>query len=556
MDDMREKKAVLMQASTGSGKTIIFSEIIKRYLTEYAEMKIGVVSHRQGLVVQSMEKLMEVWPEGYELAGMACASAGKVRVDDRIVIGTIQTMSRRVFEEPFDLIIIDEAHNLPPMNKNSAYRRLILANEKGNKNLRIMGVTATPFRLNHGYIYGNKCRPGYMNWFQDLNFQAKMNDLVRDGYLAPWRAKQPVDIAADLKKIKLKKGEYDDTQLTDLLVKDRHMKSAVEAYQLYGENRKHCLIFAVTIEHAEALRNYFQENGHSAGIVHSKMSKDDREEAINAFREGRTNFLVNVGILTEGWDCPQVDLIIMCRPTKSPGLFVQIIGRGTRKYEGKADVLILDMVNNFREHGDPAEPEVKWRKKQKPGESPIKVCPGCKEIIANGYKACPLCGYEFQADEPEKKVINKAPVMEEVLFNPPAPVKGYREMKVAGCKVFLHTVKSERNFGKHMLGLAVKLIPPNGGSFIRICVYLDIEGAINSDLKNQAGQIWRYVTNGAQPPVSVFEAMNRYGDIKLPETLKVDPTKRFKEIKEFNEAGAVLTRLNAAEGGRTAGLLW
>ena len=529
---LEQKSAVLIQAPTGSGKTIIVCEIIRRYLSEYPTLKIGIIAHRLELVTQAMEKLLKVWPEGAKSAGYACAGAGKVEVDKRIVIGSIQTLVRRTLKDPFDWLILDEAHRLPGLNKKSSYRQLLVKTLELNPNLRVLGVTATPFRMNHGYIYGSECRHDQNNLFPALDYAIDMNDLINAGYLSPWRAKQPVDIGKELKRVKVKLGDYDSSQLNDILVKDRHMRSVVEAYQLYGEGRKHCLVFAVTIEHAEKLAEFLKENGYKTGIVHSLMDLASRRDVLTKFKDGEINFLANVGVLTEGWDSPHVDLIIMCRPTKSTGLFVQMFGRGSRICPGKKDVLILDMVNNFRTHGDPAHPVVRWKKQKGKEEPPLKHCPECHEIVPLSARACPFCGYEFESDA-SREEINEAPAMEEVKQT----VRRSREMETLSFAMCRHTVKSELNAGKRMLRLIIFF--KNKKS---VSVYLDIEGVLTMTAYQKAQALWILLTGGSEPPKTVDEACARKQEINLPRVLTVNMSNKFNEIEEFAKAGRQLSR--------------
>jgi len=355
MADLEQEAAVLLQAPTGSGKTIIFAEVIRRWLGLNPGGRVTVVAHRQELITQARDKIVKVWPEGAESIGLACASLGAVDIQPPVVIGSIQTLARRsLLESEHQLLIIDEAHHIPGDNSGGQYRGLVKDLMAKTPGLRILGVTATPFRLGHGYIYGQDAKDG--NIFPKLNFKIELADLMADGYLAPFRAREGLAMAEDLKRIKITRGEYDQRQLNDLLLRRVHIESAVEAYEKFGEKRNKVLVFAVSIEHAKKLAEAFNIAGHRAASVHSQMS--GREEILVDFEAGDLKILINIGVLTEGWDSPAVNLVLLCRPTKSAALFVQMIGRGSRPYPGKTNFLVLDLAENFKTHGDPAEPRV------------------------------------------------------------------------------------------------------------------------------------------------------------------------------------------------------
>jgi DNA or RNA helicases of superfamily II len=158
-----------------------------------------------------------------------------------------------------------------------------------------------------------------------------------------------------------------------------HVGSAVNALDQYAIDRRHAVVFAVTIAHAEKLLEAF---GDQATIIHSELREDERSQALRDFETGIKRVIINVGILTEGWDSPAVDCIIMCRPTVSAGLYVQMTGRGLRPHPDKKDVLILDLANNCVTHGDPDSPKVKIqqaaKEKRKLTRHPGKYVPIAK----------------------------------------------------------------------------------------------------------------------------------------------------------------------------------
>ena len=425
MAAMPSDDAILVQAATGAGKTIVFCSLIKRLLAEWPGLRIGVLAHRRELITQARDKMLSVWPDAP--IGIACASVEThIETDLPVTIGSIQTLINRVnVTSPFDLIIVDEAHKIPPINVKSQYSKWLDVMRKYNPAVRVLGFTATPFRLNHGYIYGDDCRPGMENIFKKLHFRIGIRDLQHEGYLCGFRAKSIVDISHDLRGVKKSAGEYNLAALSDEMGKDVHIGSAVKALEDYAQDRKHVVVFGVTIRHAELLQEAFQSVGISAGIVHSNMPLERRDATLRAFETGGIRVIVNVMVLSEGWDSPAVDCIIMCRPTLSPGLYCQMTGRGLRPHADKDDVLILDLASNCMTHGDPDKPKVKTRfftgssETEKENDIRAKECPNCSELVPVATVQCPECEYTWPTLE--LAPINDRQNLKDVHFGKPEP---------------------------------------------------------------------------------------------------------------------------------------
>lgn len=515
MSDLRREHFVLLQAATAAGKTIMFSEIIRRWMQDYPAMRIGVVAHRQELVTQARDKLLKVWPAGGAgQIGLACAAVGEVDTGRPVLIGSVQTLARRALAKPVHLLIVDECHRIPARETGGQYHGLIDRLTEQNPQLRVLGVTASPYRLGHGFIYGPDCKPGRTNLFPRLNHQITMAELTTAGYLAPVRAKEGAGVAADLAKIKTTGGDYDATELNNLYLRGVHIQSAVDAYEKYGENRDKVLIFAVSIEHAEKLAGAFQSAGHQAASVHSKMPDQLRRSVLNRFDNGDLKILINVGILTEGWDSPKVSLIMMCRPTKAPALFVQMIGRGTRIHPGKNDLLVLDLAENFKTHGDPGSPVVRTPSAGQ-GEAPYKVCPDCAALLPTSTLTCRDCGHRW-----EVRLVDEvaAPAMREVRMPPQG------KSRLMGWKAFGHISFK----GNYMLLMEMKCVP---GGLIRH--WLDIEGAASGYGKKKAHLLWWQLSGTPVPPQTVREAESRLDELKLPEFVTIVTEKGYRKIKEF-----------------------
>jgi len=398
----RTKKTVLIQAATGAGKTIVFAELIRRFLNDFPTMKILVLVHREIIVKQNADKLRRLWPTAP--IGIACASASsRVDMHSPVVFGSIQTLASRIETLPmFHLVIIDEAHRLPPKSTESQYKKVLDRLEMYYPGLRIFGLTATPFRLSWGSIYGREHKrtsdeEPSKNWFDALDLEIgiqKLQAVQPDDenpdapYLCGMRAfVEDKSISTELNSISKTAGEFNQGELSDLMQKTIHLQTALDAYRKHSEGRTRTVIFAVDIDHAEKIQKIFFSAGIMANCVHSEKDKGHNREVLEKFDAGSIPVVVNVGVLTEGWDCRSVDMLMLCRPTMSAALFVQIVGRGLRTYPGKQDVLILDLAGNFFRHGPPWAPILPDY--SKPGRP--------KEKLVKPDKKCPACGHENQA---------------------------------------------------------------------------------------------------------------------------------------------------------------
>jgi DNA repair protein RadD len=500
------KPNVLLQAATGAGKTIIFSTLIQRFITRYPKAKVAVLAHRKELVNQAYQKLKSVWPEAFYNVGIACAGLGEVRTNHPVVIGTVQTLARRALTSPFNLMIIDEIHRVAPIrdDNQSQYQKLIERCRDKRPTMRLLGVTATPFRLNQGLIYGSDTN----KWFDSLDYQISLDDLIASNYLVPLSYKVIENLSDDeINKVKVERGDYKNNQLSDLMCKEYHLESVVKTYLKYGENRKHCCVFACSIQHAEAIKKVLLNYGYNADAVHSKLPDNDRDRIIRDFENGKIDFIINVGILTEGWDSPLIDVIIMARPTLSPGLYVQMVGRGTRLSEGKENLLVLDIVGNYLMHGPPGSPIV--RDGKEPVIKDYKVCPRCQAPVSKTEYTCPDCGFEWEKpEEKEDVIIVDKDVGKLIDVN---VSRKFIESKVSYWDANKY-ISAKNNL---MIRLMLNCVP--GGV---VNSFLDIEGNGSEYGQQKARQLWRKLAN-SEPPDSVSEAVERLGELNIPSNVKL-----------------------------------
>jgi DNA repair protein RadD len=506
--------------ATAGGKTIVFSSLIKYYLERYPKMKTAILAHRQELVLQAADKLKKVWPLSYGQIGIACKSLQKVVINAPIIIGTVQTLARRDILNDIHLLIVDEVHHIPRFRniKPSQYQTFIEQLRGNYPNLRILGVTATPYRLNQGYIYGHDG-----DLFDQLDYRIGMEDLINDGWLVPLRAKGVETLGEELSNVRIgQNGDYRLDDLSMVMEKPVHIESAVQAYRDYGEDRRSVLIFAITIEHAELLTNAFLRAGYRASLVHSKLDKLKRQQTLASFDKGELDFLVNVGVLTEGWDCPRVDLIIMTRPTLSPGLYVQMIGRGTRLFPDKKDLLVLDLVGNFQMHGQPWAPIVK--EKKGPAIPPnTKICPRCQEIVDIDAEYCPECDYEFpvKTGGGGKELIDAGTVVLHDLL-----LGAVNDLEAKVLSWFLEGYNSRQGNYMARLALYTNIVPKK-----TLYHYLDFEGRASDFGKKKALAFWKKFSKNSTPPTSVEEACVRQHELNIPMTITIIKDKDFLKVK-------------------------
>lgn len=301
-------------------------------------------------------------------------------------------------EKPFgviNLIVVDEAHMISEVN-TSMYRMVLDYFKRLNPKLRIVGLSATPFRLKGGLLTEQKNKV-----FHEISYDlsAQFNRLIADGYLAPLVTIKPQSLI-DISNVRIERRDYKVSDVEEAMADgslEKTLSTLCEVAEV--KNRKHWLVFVPSIDIADKAEFFLQVQNIKAAAVHSKRDYRDNEETISGFKKGTITCLINVDKLTTGFDAPHVDLIAMLRPTISPGLHVQMLGRGTRPSEGKKDCLVLDFVGNIERLGPINDPVIPSQaKKGMKGDAPVKACPECGIYVHARSTKCPECGYEFQKE--------------------------------------------------------------------------------------------------------------------------------------------------------------
>ena len=381
----------LIVIPTAGGKALVLAAFSEGVLKVWPDQRILVVTHVRELIAQNHAEMMGLWPEAP--AGIYSAGLGRREADARILFAGIQSVHRRAAEIGHcDLVLIDEAHLIPTASA-TMYRRFLGELTAINPKLKVIGFTATPYRLESGMLH-----EGDGALFTDVAYEISVRELIDQGYLCPLVSKQP-KTKLDIAGVGSRGGEFIASELQAAVDKEAITRAAVSEIIAYGADRKSWLAFCSGVEHARHVAEEFRCRGIACATIFGDTPKDERDGIIIAFKRGEIRALASMGVLTTGFNAPAVDLIAMLRPTKSAGLYVQMAGRGTRLAPGKDNCLVLDFAGNVSRHGpiDLVEP-------RKPGgggggEAPTKVCPECESILPIAASECPDCGYEFPPPE-------------------------------------------------------------------------------------------------------------------------------------------------------------
>lgn len=377
---------------TGSGKSIVIAEICRQAITQWPETKIVMLTRSVELITQNAEKLRAIWP-GAPM-GVYSASAGKKQLGEPITIGGPLSVSRITKKIGHcDLLIVDEAHDISHKDDGS-YRKIISDLEELNPALRVIGFTASPYRLGHGMITD---KPAI---FDALIEPISIEELVNKGYLSILRSKV-TGLRLSTAGVHKRGGEFVESELQAAVDTNNNNERVVrEVIELAGD-RKAWLFFCSGVKHANNVAEVLRDNGISAACVTGDTNKSERLRILSEFRSGRIRAVTNANVLTTGFDYPDIDLIAMLRPTMSPGLYLQMAGRGMRVKSHTDHCLVLDFAGVVETHGPITAVQPPKKNGEGDGEAPVKVCDNCHEICAISASKCPACGHPFPA--PDRK---------------------------------------------------------------------------------------------------------------------------------------------------------
>ena len=395
-------KRPLVCLPTGSGKSAVIASLLNEVMAVCPLTDRFIVAvHTQELVVQLAETFEKI---SGRKASIYSSSLKRKQIGNANFVQIQSVFKKAHLFGPCKLVVIDECDRIPVLGEGQ-YRNFLRELAIINPSVRLAGFTATPYRTGSGLCFGEGMP------FDELVYDANIRELIDAGFLSPLASKNGG--APDLSQVHMRAGDYVPAELELCMSSEDKVRHAVTEIIRYAHDRVGVLVFASGLKHAELLRLEFERQGVVAHVIEGNMSNEDRTKHIGDFRAKRSKYLINVNVLSIGFDASHIDLIALLRPTKSPALYYQQIGRGLRTCEGKSNCLILDMSGNIYFHGpiDTLNDRVKTKKtRDELGVAPVKTCDQCMEICAAGCRKCPSCGNEFPTLEIAKHEARAADV--------------------------------------------------------------------------------------------------------------------------------------------------
>lgn len=520
---------------TGTGKSVVIAEFVRRAVTWYPQTRILVVTHVKELVQQNHAELVSLWPT----APAGIYSAGLKRRDVRspVTFCGIGSIAKRVQEfGHIDLVIIDECHMVSHKN-DTMYAQAILALRSINPHLRVIGLSASPFRLGVGMITDGGL---FTDICVDYCTLEKFNALVDAGYISPLIPKK-TETELNVDSVDIHGGEYVLSQLQDIVDQECNTRPALEETLALARGRCSFLVFTTGVKHTRHVVAELNRMGTPALGVHSQMEPGldigTRDDNIRHFKAGNVAALVNYGVLTTGFNHKPIDCIVILRPTMSPGLWVQMLGRGTRPYDFrterdvtlrnafpivKQNCLVLDFAANTRRLGpinDPVIPKKKGKKGT--GMAPYKVCPHCMTYNHARARFCIECKAEFpqRPDILDTKAATEELIRKERLLKPEQPPEPLVIEEFPVTRVEYHRHESRDRTKPPSLKVTY---------FCGLRIFTEWLNFEHTErfVRHKARDAWRLMETAAtgqcgDPPETIDEALARLDQLRPPSAIRV-----------------------------------
>ena len=382
----------LAVAPTGAGKSIMISAILGELFKGEAQ-KACVLAHRDELTGQNEAKFRRVNPN----LSTSVFNATEKNWDGDVTFAMVQTLAREanLANMPsLDALVIDEAHHA----RAESYMRIIEQARQGNPHLKLLGMTATPMR-------GDK--KGLRPIFSNVADQITVKELIASGHLVPPKTfVMNVGVQDELSQVRKVAQDFDMGAVANIMnkrpINDAVVKHWKEKAEHLDATYRQTVVFCSTVEHAQDVTESFCEAGIKAALIWGDRTDTERASTLADYSHGKIQVIVNVSVLTEGWDHPPTSCVVLLRPSSHKSTLVQMIGRGLRivdpqEHPGiiKEDCIVLDFGTSTLIHGS-LEQEIQLDPKIPPHEAPQKDCPECEAKVPISVKECPLCGYMWE----------------------------------------------------------------------------------------------------------------------------------------------------------------
>lgn len=381
-------QAPLAVLPTGAGKSPVVAQLCIDAVHKWKGRALVVV-HTKELVDQLCRTTSTMWPDEYPPIGIMSAGLGRVDVEDVTIAGIQTAYTRGVMLGRRDIMIVDECQMIP-QDGDGMYRQLINDLRIINPAMRVIGLTATPYRTTTGRVDGED------GFFEKTVIDVSILELIEKGYLSNITGKNGGN--PDLSGVHKRGGEFIQQELEASMADAEKVAAACDEIRKYIPGREGTLVFCCGTRHCDMVAEALRVRGVPCEVVTADTPAAQRDRYIDAFKNRELRCLVNTNILSIGFDAPHVDLIVMLRPTESPGLYYQQVGRGFRICPGKDSCTVLDLAGNMERHGPITMLNDRVSNKNKgkgDGEAPAKTCPECNEIVHCSVMVCPSCGHSF-----------------------------------------------------------------------------------------------------------------------------------------------------------------
>lgn len=386
-------KNTIVVAPTGAGKTIMLSALVgKKYKKGD---RVLVIQHRDELVRQNAQKFSRVNPN----ISTSIVDGSEKDWSGEAIFSMVQTLSRPNNLDnmkPVDMVVIDESHHAIA----DTYQRIINRVKEANNSVEIVGFTATPNR-------GDK--KGLKTVFNNCSHQIEIGTLIREGFLVPPKTFViDVGVTDDLQNVRRTVSDFDMGEVERIMNKRAINEKIVDEWKDKAGDRK-TVVFCSTVVHAQDVCDEYRRSNVRAELVTGETPSEERKQILHDLEHGDIQVVVNVAVLTEGFDAPPVSCIVLTRPCSYKSTMVQMIGRGLRTIDPeehpdiiKKDCVVLDFGTSVLTHGSLDEGvNLEGAEAQRAGEAPVKVCPDCQSEVPLSSRECPICGHEFGAEGKE-----------------------------------------------------------------------------------------------------------------------------------------------------------